>query len=267
MRISLVLIFLISVLFVNSQTILFPFFQNIKGEKKVFADTAIVKVAPSTGAAFADTLFIGEAINILMQVPFSEVRNNIPSPWYKVTYKKKGYTKVGFISGIDIAIGSLKLKSNNEVLFGLLRNERKDSFINNELQSKDNFIAAMQIVKAGKKNNSVEFKIPPYNVYLDSITSMLLTKPKLRHSNGVIQLELTSTKHNSTFIQYHFIVCSNYQLALLTETIPVDRPVKRITTKYVYDKNKIYYRMSGFEDGDKDMDVYELNNCTIKKVE
>ena len=48
----------------------FPFFQNIKGERKVFADTAILRVAPSTGAATGDTLYLGDNINILMEVPY-----------------------------------------------------------------------------------------------------------------------------------------------------------------------------------------------------
>ena len=64
-------------LFAQNQKTSFPFFNNMKGERKVVADTAILKVAPSTGAANADTIFLGNNVNILMQVPFSEVRNNV----------------------------------------------------------------------------------------------------------------------------------------------------------------------------------------------
>ena len=82
----------------------YPFFNNMRGERKLFADTVITRVAPSIGAAFDDTLLQGTSITILMQVPYSEVRNNVASPWLKVMYKKGKYNKVGFISAIDVAI-------------------------------------------------------------------------------------------------------------------------------------------------------------------
>ena len=55
----------------------FLFFNNMKGNRKIAVEKAILHVGPSTGAAAVDTLNLGADIDVLMTVPYFEMRENI----------------------------------------------------------------------------------------------------------------------------------------------------------------------------------------------
>ncbi len=201
-------------LFAQSQKTNFPFFNNLKGERKVFADTAILRVAPSTGAAITDTIFAGNDINILMQVPYSEVRNNVSSPWLKVTYKKNSFTKVAFISAIDISINQKLTAKDIDIVFGVIKNDRKDSIVNNEIIVTNNYKCKLISFKKGKNIDAVVFDIPK-NFSVDSIATSFIEKTKLNKTVAAIRLLLSSKNDNEGDYKFNFVLCNSIKIVQL----------------------------------------------------
>ena len=265
----LIFIFLVFSFFSFSQSNNFPFFNNLKGDRKVFADTAILRVAPSTGAATADTLFLGENISILMTVPYSEVRNNIVSPWLKITYKKGAFTKVGFVSAIDIALNEKISFKDVDLVIGLEKSNKKDSLINNQLTINSNYWGKVKNIKKNKKTSEVLIEIP-HQMKVDSIVSIAAKKVKLNGSLGLVQMDVVSTNDSTLVYQYNFIVCNKNKISQLEvinnfqKVNPDKRPIK---SYYVFDGNKILYKVSGFMEGDKTIDIYKWKDCSFIKAD
>jgi len=245
----------------------FPFFYNMTGDRKIFADTCILRIAPSATAATSDTLFLGNDISVLMQVPFSEQRNNIASPWLKITYKKNGYTKVAFISAMDVSINDKASTKDAEFVWGLVSNQKSDSLINQNESVYLNHYTGKIKVKANNKwvEDIVDM---PAAMKVDTVVSNLFCKTKLNHSKGVFQIELTATNNKSLVYQYNYILCNNYKLAALETINSIQKTqigLKPIKSFYKYYSNKIVFMMSGFMDGDKEIESYKIKNCNIIK--
>jgi hypothetical protein len=254
-------------LFAQSPKTNYPFFQNIKGDRKVFADTAVLRVAPSTGAATGDTLYLGDNINILMEVPYSEVRNNIASPWFKITYKKGGYTKVGFISAVDIAINDNQTK-DVEFVWGLDKNTRTDSVVNGEIKFLNHYTAKFKVKGTNKKWIDELIDIPA-SMNVDTVMAISFKKTKLNSSRGVVQIELSSTTIKSVIYQYNIIICNKNKFAQLEVINTIQKPQKELRplrSSYIFSSNKIVFKMSGFMDGDKELDTYKWKDCSIIKL-
>lgn len=261
------LLFLSCYLSAQSKLEEFPFFQNIKGDRKVFADTAIIRIAPSAGAAINDTLYLGDDVNVLMQVPYSEVRNNIASPWLKVTYKKAAFTKVGFVSAMDIAINDKASMKENEFVWGVSLAERKDTTINNETLFVNHYKGKVK-VKTGKNKWTNDVINIPAAMMVDTVINSVFKRTKLGSSKGVVQIDVTSTKNKTLVYQYNFVLCNKNKLAALETINSVQKTqvgLKPITSFYKYFSNKIVFVMSGFMDGDKEIESYKLNDCRIIK--
>jgi hypothetical protein len=257
-----------SCLSAQSPTTQYPFFQNIKGDRKVFADTVVLRLAPSTGAATGDTLYLGDNINILMEVPYSEVRNNIVAPWFKITYKKGGYTKVGFISAFDIAINDNQTAKDVEFVWGLEKNTRTDSIVDGEIKFLNHYTAKLKVKGTNKKWMNEVIDIPA-SMNVDTVMAMSFKKIKLNNSRGVVQIELSSTTVKSVIYQYNIILCNKNRVAQLEVINTVQNPQKELRplrSSYIFSSNKIVFKMSGFMDGDKELDTYKWKDCSIIKL-
>ena len=209
--------FLLSTFYLSAQKTSFPFFNNIKGDRKVFADTAILRVAPSTGAAINDTLFLGDNINILMQVPYSEVRNNIVSPWLKITYKKGAFSKVAFISSIDVALNEKLAVKDVEVVFGLVRNEKIDSIANNEIYTINNYNCKAIVFKKNKNVADLFFNLPP-KFSVDSLSVAVLQKTKLKKTIAAMSFILNSKNDEEGMYKLNFVLCNANKIVQLPTT-------------------------------------------------
>ncbi|MFY7963966.1 MAG: hypothetical protein ACOVO1_03635 [Chitinophagaceae bacterium] len=246
----------------------FAFFQNLNGERKVFADTAIIRIAPSSGAAVNDTLFLGDDINVLMQVPYSEVKNNVAFPWLKITYKKGVFVKVGFISAIDIAINDKASMKENEFVWGISSAIRKDTLMNNETVFVNHYLGKVKVKTNKNKWINASLEIPSA-MMVDTVVSSVFKRIKLSSSKGVIQIDVTSTKNKALVYQYNFIYCNKNKLAQLETINSIQKTqmgLKPITSFYKYFSNKIVFVMSGFMDGDKEIESYKLSDCSIIKI-
>ncbi len=251
-----------------SQKTNYPFFQNIKGDRKVFADTAILHVAPSTGAATGDTLYLGDNISILMEVPYSEIRNNIASPWFKITYRKGGYTKVGFISAVDVAINDNQTAKDVEFVWGLEKNTRTDSVVNGEIKFSNHYSAKLKVKGTNKKWMDEVIDIPA-SMNVDTVMEISFKKTKLNGSRGVVQIEFCSTTIKSVIYQYNIILCNKNKFAQLEVINTIQKPQKELRplrSSYIFSSNKIVFKMSGFLDGDKELDTYKWKDCSIIKL-
>ena len=257
-----------SCLSAQSPTTQYPFFQNIKGDRKVFADTVVLRLAPSTGAATGDTLYLGDNINILMEVPYSEVRNNIVSPWFKITYNKGGYTKIGFISGVDMAINDNQTAKDVEFVWGLVKNTKRDSMVDGEIKLLNCYTTKLK-VKGTNKKWIVELIDIPATMNVDTVMAISLKKTKLNNSRGVVQIELSSTTIKSLIYQYNVILCNKNKFAQLDVINTIQKPQKELRplrSSYIFSSNKIVFKMSGFMDGDKELDTYKWKDCSIIKL-
>ena len=251
----------------QSQKTNFLFFNNMKGDRKVFADTAILKVAPSTGAATADTIFIGENISILMTVPYSEVRNNIASPWLKITYKKGTFTKVGYISAMDVSLNEKLCFKDFDIVVGLEKNVRRDSFVNNQLTINNDYFGKLKTIKKANKVAEEIFEIP-HQMKVDSIICIAPKKVKLNNTIGLVQMDVISTQDSTLVYQYNFIVCNKNKIAQLEAINSIQKvnPEKRpIKSYYVFNGNKILYKISGFTEVDNTLDIYKWKNYNFIK--
>lgn len=189
----------------------YPFFNNMKGERKIIADTVITRVAPSTGAAFEDTLYFGNAVEILMTVPYTEVRNNMVSPWLKVVYQKGKFKKIAFVSAIDVALNDKLTYKNYEFVWGVIANNKKDSFVNNELTTKNNYACKLVAMRDAKRVAVSEFEVGDK----DSSTIQIVESKKLSNSICLLVIDAVDKLYPKTiFYTNHFVLCSDKLIKL-----------------------------------------------------
>ncbi len=247
----------------------FPFFHNMKGERKVVADTAILRVAPSTGAAITDTIFVGDEINILMQVPYSEVRNHVASPWLKVTYKKGNYTKVGFASAIDIAINE-KLHINDvDIAFGVLKNDRKDSLVNSELTSVNYYKCRLVAFRKNKYVDDLVFNAPR-NFSVDSMATSILQKTNLKKTVAVFRLLLSSKDDHEGDFKLNFVLCNANKLVQLPS---LHSYLLKVSKNWVNEDLLFHYQSKDFAVISREQNTpfggktfYKWNGCGFKEL-
>ena len=252
--------------FAQNKNINFAFFNNMLGEKKVIADTAFLKVAPSTGAATEDTLFLGNDINILMQVPFSEVRKNVNSPWLKITYKKGAFTKVGFISAIDVAICSALEIKNNYAIIGIQQNNRTEKFINENLKIDDNFIAKIVLINGTQKLYQDTFLIPSLTK-VDSVSKFTISKCNLKRADGLIQINFATSINKDLEYSYNYIACNANLVGLnFINPNPIYTSAINISqNKLLFNSKKIIHLIVGDLVGTKQIATYKWKNCSYIK--
>ena len=250
----------------------YPFFKNMKGERKLLADTVITRVAPSTGAAFDDTLLQGTLITILMQVPYSEVRNNVASPWLKVMYKKGKYNKVSFISAIDVAINEKIKNKNIEFIWGVVANSRKDSLVNGEIKSFNIYQCKLVALQENKKVAENYFKIDDF-FNVDSIAIQVIEKIKLKNAMCAIEIKNYNLKDTTKeFFKRTFVFCKSKNIVELPLTHSYhnlnDTRFPTSTLNYSSKKNEFIlltdYRKLMPENI---IEVYKWQNCSYTLIQ
>jgi hypothetical protein len=252
-------------IYLSAQTS-YPFFNNMKGERKIVTDTVITRVAPSTGAAFDDTLYFGNTVEILMSVPYTEVRNNMVSPWLKVVYQKGKFKKIGFVSAIDVALNSKIVCKNYEFIWGVVANNKKDSFINNELVTKNNYECKLVVSKEVKKIAETKFNLSQEQG-IDSFVVRVLTHSKLAKTLFTIEYNNYSLKDTTKeYYTHHFVLCQNNQFAELPVTHnyivkpKIGFPISLITFK---NKNTFLLRTEFLQIMPEHIvDIFKWQNCS-----
>jgi hypothetical protein len=196
----------------------YPFFSNTKGDRKTIADTVIIRIAPSTTAAFDDTLYFGTPVEVLMTVPYTETRDNMISPWLKVIYKKGRFKKIGFVSAIDVSLNESIMYKNYEFIWGVVANNKKDSVVNDELIIKNNYECKLWAIQSGKKVAETNFEIDnKYNV--DSNTIKIIEKIKLSKTLCAIEIQNISLKDTTKELYCRtFVFCKSLAIAQLPIT-------------------------------------------------
>jgi hypothetical protein len=176
---------------------IFEFFNDMKGSRLIVVDTAILHVGPSSGAAQTDTLFFGENINVLMPVPYFEQVNDIDVPWLKITYFKKGFTKVSYVLAHQVSLTKPIEEDKNKWLVAIKPNEISKEKSVHILCSKEN-----------KINNNIIVQIP--NTFtVDSIQFSIAEKPCLQNSNAMFLLQLKSNKVEEGEYKKWIVICEN----------------------------------------------------------
>ncbi len=181
----------------------FAFFNDMKGNRIVVVDTAILHVGPSEGAATTDTLFFGEVINILMQVPYFVQINELDIPWLKITYFKKGYTKVSYILAQKVSL-TKTIKVNDTKWLTVLH--QKTNTLNYSL------LLLSIIDKSIEKK--VEIPIPE-NFLVDSVQLNLSEQNCLKNATSMLALRLISNKKTEGVLSKYIIVCNDNQIVQL----------------------------------------------------
>lgn len=246
----------------------FTFFKELKGTKRILNDTVITRVAPSTGAALEDTLYAGNLVEVLMEVPYTEVRNNINAPWLKVIYQKGKFKKIGFVSAIDIAVNQKLQHKNFEFLWGVVANNKKDSFVNNELNTRNDYVCKLVVLKDGNKLTDTKFNLT-HEQGIDSVVVRLLASSKLAKSLYTVVLNNYSLKDSAReYYTHHFVLCQNNTFSELPITHnylskpKLGFPVSLITFK---SKNKFLLRTEFLQIMPENIvDTYKWNNCNYE---
>lgn len=181
----------------------FEFFNDMKGKRIVVADTAILHVGPSAGAAHTDTLFFAENINVLMPVPYFEQVNELDIPWLKITYFKKGFTKVSYILAHQVSlINSIEFENKKWLLaIHSLRNQKAKSL--QFLCISDKVIENISTIQL------------PKDFTFDSIQLFIAEKSCLKNSSAMFNLQLKSNKAEEGIFNKWIVVCENQQLTQL----------------------------------------------------
>lgn len=181
----------------------FEFFNNMKGFRIVVVDTAILHVGPSAGAANTDTLFLGEEINVLMPVPYFEQVIELEVPWLKITYFKKGFTKVSYILAHQVSLTKPIVVEGKNWLTVIRPNEiLKEKLIH------------IFCVKEKKIENNSTVQIPN-NFTVDSIQLSVAEKPCLRNSASMFNLLIISNKAEEGLYNKWVVECENSQISQL----------------------------------------------------
>lgn len=120
----------------------------------IFADTAFVRVNPDTKQAPVDTLLLGDEVKITGFTGKNLLLKRMDLPWLKVSYKKDGQDKEGYlweglISFTQIRRGDLK--------FVYAYDRIVDTLI--EKQPHEQYVVKLKVVQAGKQLTGTSFKI------------------------------------------------------------------------------------------------------------
>lgn len=182
------------------------FYTYATGEKFVVVPNLVLQIAPSLGAATGDTISFGTPVNVLLQVPYSEVIDDYEIPWLKISYKKGDFTKVGFVLAHKLSIKNATIDKINYALawqgkdtFNINYNNYKDSSITN--YSDDFYV--LNIL-----NNQEKYSIGlPQNFKIDSVVFCYdKTKSKQHPSTATVCFVQTNP---SIQILYSYATCNN----------------------------------------------------------
>ncbi len=181
----------------------FEFFNAMKGKRIVVVDTAILHVGPSAGAAHTDTLFLGENINVLMPVPYFEQVNELDVPWLKITYFKRGYTKVSYILAHQVSLTNSIEIENKKWLIAIHPNKNQKEKTIQFLCINDKLIENISTIQL------------PKDFTVDSIELSIAEKNCLKNSSAMFNLQLKSNKAEEGIFNKWIVVCENQQLTQL----------------------------------------------------
>lgn len=195
----------------------FAFFRNMNGERLIVADTAILHISPSDGAAIEDTLLQGMPIKILMRVPYIVSKNNIVCPWLKIMYKKGEFNKVAFIAATDVALNE-KLTNKNYTIFWGYSNATQvtSTYANGSTESGLKYFCKLLVYNENGKVAEQKFMIED-STGLDSFSITKIENVKLKNVQAAIALNCYSnTKKNIENVNYNFAVCNSNIVQLPT---------------------------------------------------
>jgi hypothetical protein len=242
------------------------FFKNNTGFKRVFKDTLVTKIAPSAGAAYEDTLYAGDSIEIALQAPYVENRNGFVSPWLKIIYQHGKYKKMGFVSQMDLAIGVTKYK-NFEFLWGVIKNNKVDSIANNEVLIKNNYECAFKAIEKSKLLSTSIFTIDN-DKKIDSLIFKVIDKVKLNKTFCGIELHCYNTKDTAReFYTFTNIFCQSKKLCSLpiTHNYSYNTNLPFPTSFLAFNKNKFLLKTNyGRMMPETIVEEYKWENCSIK---
>lgn len=194
-----IVLFLFSLLS-NAQNA-FPLFEKLQGNRKVVVDTLITRIAPSVGAAIDDTLYFGQNVKIILQVPYSTNDKFINCPWLKVLYKKGKFNKISFIKALDVSINEIQKINQFEVLWQLVSNKK----VNNT----NNYLGNLYLVDSNKIIQKKSFN-SSFSFEVESVKSIIIDTLKTNNLN-LFSINFMNT--NGSFFANNFIVCND----ILTE--------------------------------------------------
>ncbi len=249
----------------KSQHTNFPFFDKMQGARIIYSDIAITRVAPSTGAAYGDTLKIGDSINILMAVPYSENRLNVESPWLKITYKKRGYAKVSFISAIDIAINEQLNICDASLIFGVENKVQTDSLIHKELVVNSKYQLGVKMLLNKTKIDATNFLLPT-NFTVDTCLFELVKLNKNNFTDNIMQIKISSNNKLEGSRTFSFTICRNKIISLPTLQNYFSIENNSWTNSYFnFNSKKIFSVISKNIINNSEI-KYKWMNCNFKKL-
>jgi hypothetical protein len=118
-------------------------------ERYIFADTALVRSTPDTKLVPSDTLFTGDNISITGITNNSLTLRGIRGPWLKISYRKYGILKKGYIWQGLVSCTSLR-KGNTKFIYAI---DRRADSIYTSGKSKDTlrrYLVKLKVLKDGK---------------------------------------------------------------------------------------------------------------------
>lgn len=102
-------------------------------------------------------------------------------------------------------------------MFGVLKNEKKDSIANNETFILNSYKCKVVALKKNQGIADVYFDLPR-NFSVDSLSVALLQKTKLKKSIATISLILNSKKDEEGMYKLNFVLCNSNKIVQLPTT-------------------------------------------------
>lgn len=213
----------------------------------------VLQIAPSLGAATGDTLAFGTPVNVLLQVPYSEVIDGYEMPWLKISYTKGEFAKVGFVLAHKLSLVSVRVE-NSLVILGY---EGNNVFLQNLNDS--SFKRRLSELK--------NFKT------IDSFSINYFNNIKLKGILGNIKLFFKGEENNKTAV-YNFLVCKNNQIIPLAPTT-LHSDTFNLTYDYIFpdaDKKlkKNMFKIIAFDfiagTSTNKFWYYKVENCSFKPI-
>lgn len=130
---------------------------NDSTEHYVFADTAYVRADTSLNSAILDSLHVGDNVFVLHTTSAITTLKGITAPWVKLSYKKDGAEKMGYMWRTLLSFDPLR-RGDTKFIYGLERKSSKDTTAEYGNYTISWYDAKLKVVSNSKKVAEASFR-------------------------------------------------------------------------------------------------------------
>jgi len=181
---------------------------NDTTDRYIFADTALIRIAPDTKQSPIDTLFAGDNITVTGITSNNLTIRGLKGPWLKINYTKNGEPKNGYIWQGLISCMPMR-RGNVKFVYGIER--RADSLIKKDNFTIRRFLGRIKVVQDGKVLASRSF-ITDDDESANYSNGKIMSGMGLTNVQNIITLEFSGEACGIPTYNYYFAFTKSNQL-------------------------------------------------------